>query len=77
MMQDIAWMEGILKEAVLLWNSRRGHHVLLEDLVIIWVGVLLLVLGAVLIVELMATGLEIAKLGTGRINAIDVGKGAI
>lgn len=76
MMQDIAWMAEILKEAVLLWNFQRGHHVLLEDLVITWVGVLLLVLDAVLIAGLMAIGLEIVKLGTGRINAIDVGKGA-
>lgn len=35
----------------------------------------LLELGVVLIVGLMATGQEIARLGTGRISVIDVGNG--
>lgn len=48
----------------------------LVDLVNILGEVLLQDQGAVLIVELMAIGLEIAKLGTGRISVIGVGNGA-
>lgn len=49
------------------------HPVVLVDPVSILVEGLLLVQGAVSIVDLMGTGLEIAKLGTGRISVIAVG----
>lgn len=52
------------------------HHVVLVDPVSILVEGLLLVQGAVSIVDLMGTGLEIAKLGTGRISVIAVGNEA-
>lgn len=48
----------------------------LVDPVSILVEGLLLVQGAVSIVDLMGTGLEIAKLGTGRISVIAVGNEA-
>lgn len=43
----------------------------------IWAEVLLLDLDAALTVDLMATGLEIAKLGTGRTSVTAVGREAI
>jgi hypothetical protein len=55
--------------------SFRGHGVLV-DLVSILEEVLLLDQGAALIVELMVTGLEIARLGTGRTSVIAVGSEA-
>ena len=56
----------------LLGMSR--YLVVLEN---IWAEVLLQDLDAALIVALMATGLEIAKLETGRTSVIDVGKEVI
>lgn len=52
------------------------HHVVLVAPVSILVEGLLLVQAAVSIVDLMGTGLEIAKLGTGRISVIAVGNEA-
>lgn len=46
----------------------------LVELEIIWAEILLQVLDAALTVASMATGPEIAKLETGKTNAIDVGK---
>lgn len=67
-------MVGSLMELVLLSSLQRGDHVVPGN---IWEGVLLLGLVVALIVVLMATGLVIARLGTGRINAIAVEKGVI
>lgn len=55
-----------------MWNLQGGHHGVLADLVSILGEGLLLDQDAVSIVDLMGTGLEIAKLGTGRISVIDV-----
>lgn len=49
----------------------------LVDLVSILAEVLPLDQAAVSIVDLMATGLEIVKLGTGKISVIAAGKGVI
>lgn len=57
------------------WLAFRGHGVLV-DLVSILVEVLLLDQGAALIVGLMAIGLEIARLGTGRTSVTAVGNEA-
>jgi hypothetical protein len=62
-------MAGILMEAVLLWNLRRGGHVVPEN---IWAEVLLLELDAALIAALMGIGLVIAKLEIGRTSVIVV-----
>lgn len=67
-------MDGILMEAVLLWNLQRGGHVVPEKF---RVEVLLLDLDAALIVALMATGPVIAKLETGRTSVIVVEKEVI
>lgn len=63
-------------EVVSLWNLRRGCHVVLVvlvDLVNILAEVLLLERGVASIAELMVTGLEIARLGTGRTSVTGVG----
>ena len=59
-------------EAVLLWNLPRECLVALVDLVITLEEVLLLGLDAASTVELMVTGLGIAKLEIGRISVIAV-----
>lgn len=71
MMHESLSMEKMWMEAESLWNLRRGFP---EDLVVLEIlaEVLLLVQDVVSIVELKAIGLEIAKLETGRINAIAV-----
>lgn len=61
-------------ELVLLLNLQRGDRVVPGN---IWEEVLLLGLVVALIAVLMATGLVIARLGTGRINAIAVEKEVI
>lgn len=77
MMLDITWMEEMLMGVALLWNLPRGYHVDLEGFESMLAGVLLLVLDAALTAVLMATGPEIARLETGRISVIAVGKEAI
>lgn len=67
-------MVGSLMELVLLLNLQRGDRVVPGN---IWEEVLLLGLVVALIAVLMATGLVIARLGTGRINAIAVEKEVI
>lgn len=74
MMQDIIWMEEMLMDGVSLWNLLKECHVDLEEFESMWAKVLLQVLGAASIVALMAIGLEIAKLETGKISVIAVGK---
>jgi len=75
-------MEEILMEAVSLWNLPKGVHVAQEVVVVVvHVNILEeaphLVLVVASIAELMATGLETAKLGTGRTSAIAVEKEVI
>jgi len=80
MMQDTIWMVAISMEVVLLWNLQKGFlgvPVILGILGNIWVEVHLLDLDAALTVALMATGLEIAKLGIGRTSVTAVGKEVI
>lgn len=80
MMQDTIWMVVILMEVVLLWNLQKGFlgvPVILGILGNIWVEVHLLDLDAALTVALMATGLEIAKLGIGRTSVTAVGREVI
>jgi len=80
MMQDTIWMVVISMEVVLLWNLQKGFlgvPVILGILGNIWVEVHLLDLDAALTVALMATGLEIAKLGIGRTSVTAVGKEVI
>lgn len=80
MMQDTIWMVVILMEVVLLWNLQKGFlgvPVILGILGNIWVEVHLLDLVAALTVALMATGLEIAKLGIGRTSVTAVGREVI
>lgn len=80
MMQDTIWMVAILMEVVLLWNLQKGFlgvPVILGILGNIWVEVHLLDLDAALTVALMATGLEIAKLGIGRTSVTAVGREVI
>lgn len=77
MMQDTIWMVVILMEVVLLWNLQKGFlgvPVIQGILGNIWVEVHLLDLDAALTVALMATGLEIAKLGIGRTSVTAVGR---
>jgi len=77
MMQDTACMVVNLMEAVLLWNLLGGVHVAQEVHVNIWEEGRHLEPGVALIVVLMATGLVIAKPGTGKTSAIAVEKEAI
>lgn len=80
MMQGTIWMVVILMAVVLLWNLQKGFlgvPVILGILGNIWVEVHLLDLGAALTVALMATGLEIAKLGIGRTSVTAVGREVI
>lgn len=74
MMQDITWTEEMLMDGVSSWNLPRECHVDLGEFESMWAEVLLQVLGAASIVALMAIGLEIARLETGKINVIAVGK---
>lgn len=69
-------MVEMLMGAVSLWNSLRVGHVVRVDLVSILVEVLLLGQVAASTVDLMGTGLEIAKLVTGRTSVIGVVKEA-
>jgi hypothetical protein len=80
MMQDTIWMVAMLMEVVLLWNLQKGFlgvPVTLGILGNIWAEVHLLVLDGALTVALMAIGLEIAKLGTGRTSVTAVGREVI
>lgn len=67
----------MLTEVASLWKLPRELHEVLEDLVSILAEVLLLDRAAVSIVDLMATGLEIVKLATGRISVTAVGNEVI
>jgi len=67
-------MVRILMEVVSSWNLQRGYLVVLEN---IWAEVLLQDLDAASTVALMVTGLEIAKLETGRTSVTVVGKEVI
>lgn len=70
---DITWMVVTLMGVVLLWNLLKGFLVVPGN---IWVEDQLLDLDAALTAGLMATGLEIAKLGIGRTNVTAVGREA-
>nr|ABK96649.1 unknown [Populus trichocarpa x Populus deltoides] len=67
-------MVRILMEVVSSWNLQRGYLVVLENT---WAEVLLQDLDAASTVALMVTGLEIAKLETGRTSVTVVGKEVI
>lgn len=80
MMQDTIWMVATSMEVVLSWNLLKGFlgvPEILAILVNIWVVVHLLDRDAALTVALMATGLEIAKLGIGRTSVTAVGREVI
>lgn len=71
---DITWMVVTLMGVVLLWNLLKGFLVVPGN---IWVEDQLLDLDAALTAALMATGLEIAKLGIGRTSVTAVGREVI